>query len=418
MKKLYMVLMTLLSCSVNPIWGQVLHVGDTLPNVIVENIHGYNNQNRLHFSEFKGKLIILDFWDTWCNSCIILLTHLDSLQKQFPNKVRIIAVTDQSHDLITNFLTKNKIAGQLSLTFITDDTLLKQWFPHQVVPHEVWVSPTGTVQSITPAQEVTEEHIRKMLQKHQLEMLQKEDHPYREPLFSADYLPKNKLLHYAILLKGYLPGTNKSYLHSNIGQLISYGTINRPLLDLYMDVARHYIRHFSRRRVLFEIKDPSPIDYTRNYYKDFAWVKKNLYSYEIVLPKKDEDSLFAYMFQDLNRYSNYHGRFETREQPCLILKANPEKKITAYPGSQTELPSSDTSNLYGFTAETVIPWLMSLKYLKLPIIQETGYSDKLFIDSWHKPSDRTALNKMLANYGLVLTEGHRPLPMLIISDKK
>jgi len=397
--------------------NQGLMPGDTVPDATLTHlIHGQGPAIRL--SDLRGKLVIVDFWATWCSSCIVLLHHIDSLQKQFPDKLKILAVTTQDHDLITDFLVKNRIARQLSLTFVTDDTLLSRWFPHQTLPHEVWISPEGTVESITPAQEVTEAHILDIWQKRQPDMLQKKDYPYREPLFSADYLPKNNLRQYSILLKGYLPGTNKAYLHSTFGQVTLYGIVNRPLLDFYMDAARHFIPHFSRVRVIFETADSSSIDYSNNSYKNFSWVKQNLYTYEIVLPTKEKDSLFAYMLQDLNRYTNYRGKIETRDRPCLILKGIPGKEITPHPVSQMQASSSDSSKLYGFTAETVISWLMGLKYLQLPIVQETGYSGKLFIDPRHKPSSRAALQEMLATHGLILIEDHRPLPMLIISDKK
>jgi thiol-disulfide isomerase/thioredoxin len=410
------ILMASLSADAQPRFtNQGLLPGNTLPEAtFTYTIHAQTPVVRL--SNFKGKLLILDFWATWCGSCIAAFPRLDSLQKQFADRIQILCITDEDYSHIKDFLAKNKIASQVSLPFITNDSLLAQWFPHQSVPHEVWISPEGKILSMTDAGEITAGHIQKVLQGKSANLLQKTDRPDREPLLSADYLPKENLLHYSILLKGYMPGIPNTYRYSTFGQVVVTGIVNRPLLDLYRQVARHYIPHFSRKRILIQVADSSQLDYPHGY--SYTWEKEHVYSYEIILPKKEKDSLYAYMLEDLNRYSGYHGSIETKEQRCLILKAIPGKKITSRAIPQIQTDPSDTSNLYGFTAETVISWLMGLKYLKLPIVEETGYSGKLFIDSKHKPSTKVALNKVLARHGLFLTNGRRPIPVLIISDKK
>jgi thiol-disulfide isomerase/thioredoxin len=36
---------------------------------------------------FNGKLMILDFWATWCGACISKFPKLDSLQKKYADKL-------------------------------------------------------------------------------------------------------------------------------------------------------------------------------------------------------------------------------------------------------------------------------------------------------------------------------------------
>ncbi|MBE9603202.1 TlpA disulfide reductase family protein, partial [Pedobacter sp. MC2016-24] len=45
------------------------------------------------FSDFRGKLVILDFWNTHCSPCVKELPGMDSLQKEFGRKIAIIPVT-------------------------------------------------------------------------------------------------------------------------------------------------------------------------------------------------------------------------------------------------------------------------------------------------------------------------------------
>ena len=46
-----------------------LTIGDKVPDVEFENVINYSDK-KVRLSDFKGKLMILDFWATWCTSCI------------------------------------------------------------------------------------------------------------------------------------------------------------------------------------------------------------------------------------------------------------------------------------------------------------------------------------------------------------
>jgi len=44
------------------------------------------------FSEFKGKVLILDFYATWCEPCRDSIPHLVGLQQRYENEVRVVGL--------------------------------------------------------------------------------------------------------------------------------------------------------------------------------------------------------------------------------------------------------------------------------------------------------------------------------------
>ena len=60
----------------------------------LENIEFYNSKNKLFdLSEFNGKIVILNFWATWCIPCREEMPSLNSLQKKYnSNKLKIITI--------------------------------------------------------------------------------------------------------------------------------------------------------------------------------------------------------------------------------------------------------------------------------------------------------------------------------------
>src|SRR5690606_32513427 len=74
-----------------------LKIGDTIPgalwNLPLQMVKaGQEGSTTVMLKDYKGKLIIIDFWATWCTPCVAMIPKVDSLQQAFAPQVQFISV--------------------------------------------------------------------------------------------------------------------------------------------------------------------------------------------------------------------------------------------------------------------------------------------------------------------------------------
>jgi len=159
-----------------------LSIGDTVPDITITNVYNYP-ASTIHLSDLKDKLVILDFWATWCGSCIHGFPKMDSLQKKFSNKLQIILVNNNggngnNEEKVKTFFSKIelKTKGAFVLPSTTRQSpLLLQLFPHTFIPHYVWIGPGEKVLAITSSTEVTAENIEAVINRRRITLPVKVD---------------------------------------------------------------------------------------------------------------------------------------------------------------------------------------------------------------------------------------------------
>ena len=88
-----------------------LKVGDTLPDLASFQLEG-----KLP-ADLKGKIVLVDFWASWCLPCAESFPALDELQKKYGDKLVVLAVNvDEKEANMKKFLTKHPV----SFTIVRD----------------------------------------------------------------------------------------------------------------------------------------------------------------------------------------------------------------------------------------------------------------------------------------------------------
>jgi cytochrome c biogenesis protein CcmG/thiol:disulfide interchange protein DsbE len=63
----------------------------------------------VHLANYRGKVVLLNFWATWCQPCVAELPSLIQLHHDMPNLVVVGISIDEDPDAYTRFLTRHRV---------------------------------------------------------------------------------------------------------------------------------------------------------------------------------------------------------------------------------------------------------------------------------------------------------------------
>lgn len=413
---------------------QKLKIGSKVPDIEFNQVYNYSSSS-LKFSDFKGKWVILDFWSIRCVSCIKNFPKMDSLQKIFKDKIQIILVSEQSFDTSVKFIQKLKIKKP-DLPIIASNAGLSKYFPHEGVPHLVWIDEEGKFYSATSWSNATITNIKKLIEgKHiafKQQIASKKIDSSRPLIAFADSIAFNRLLGYSYML----PGKEQFSQTAGIQKIKGSKYENRifltraPILNLYraaFNEGNRYCFDYENALVL-EVKDSSKFVRPKDESLNDNWEEENLYSYDLLVPASKAKQLYSIMQQDLARYFNIEASIEKRRVPCLVLtRTITEDKIAtkggkAYMGANLSDTIWRIRNIPFNSFVAMLNRIFGGRHLSTPLIDKTGYQGNIDI-SWSKdildkftPLNIESLRKALNDYGLDLNIEEAETDILVLRE--
>src|SRR5690606_28017178 len=88
-----------------------IDIGQQVPDVKIEPIYDAPFTSASLQELSKEKLVIIDFWATWCAPCVHAFPKLDSLAKEFEDQVQFILTTSQDKKVVDDFFNHRKEKG-------------------------------------------------------------------------------------------------------------------------------------------------------------------------------------------------------------------------------------------------------------------------------------------------------------------
>jgi peroxiredoxin len=107
------------------------------PNFAFPTAHG-----PVSLSDLRGKVVIIDFWATWCHVCTAELGDFVRARETFGNQVAVVTISDESPDVAASYLRGSNIA--LPLVEDLEGTLF-QIYSVSAIPVTLVLAPSGAV---------------------------------------------------------------------------------------------------------------------------------------------------------------------------------------------------------------------------------------------------------------------------------
>ncbi|SMD44797.1 Thioredoxin-like [Aquiflexum balticum DSM 16537] len=410
-----------------------LSVGDKFDYPVLEHAL-YSESGRLDLAKYRGKLVILDFWATWCAGCVASFPKNNELLKTYKDRLALVAVTYEPKEKIVPYLEKLKAkkGWELSMDFVAANSSLAEIFPHQSLPHYVWIAPDGKVAAITVGSSVNGENIDKLLAEGDISLKVKQDNNLRlnkAELFLTrnEQYGKKPILHQSALTS-FIDRLSTEYVleepsEAGIGRIL---TVNQSLATLCLTAFGEgdNKKYFGGSRLILDVREPELIipgpHHSGELYEE--WLKSNAYCYELLYPQQHEPARYTYMQEDLKRFfPQYIFEVETREMEVWkIILTDPKGGFEA---------KSDQALRFEFTGQGGIIQNIMLNglvgYLNMyfmhdsayPVVDATGISVPVTLELDANMTDPDEVAASLRTYGLDMVRSRMPIEVLVIRDK-
>jgi thiol-disulfide isomerase/thioredoxin len=364
-------------------------------------------------------------WSTTCTACIGAFSKMQSLQEEFKGKVQILLVNPHvskydTEDKIMSVLEKLKARTGFcpSLPIPIHDSILNSYFPHQSVPHVVWIDAAGTVTAITGSLDVTNENINSILQKQDINMPVKNDWAFNteKPLLIDENGGADNDFVFRSLFTKYKGGIGfKSGVRlNNNKEVVGVYMLNKSLRQYIDEAYSDVINGINYNRFVFEVKDPTRFSESFN--------RENIYCYDLTVAPTamQKFDVSAFLKEDLKRAFNISVQKSTRKLKCIAITATDKIKrhFSKYDVRQVDLSvSSIRKYMHHVSIEEAIKYID--RFDAPLVLDDTGITGNIDINFPENInlSNRLDILSFLRKIGFHVKEEERELSVIIITDK-
>jgi uncharacterized protein (TIGR03435 family) len=371
-----------------PAYAAAPRVGDPAPPIQLAKLLQAPEGASVSWDSLRGKVVILDFWGSWCLPCRPGMEHLNGLMGKLAGRpVQVVAIANEREEPVTRFLRRTAVP-RLWIGLDADQATFGAYLP-PFLTTTVVVDPAGRIAGITKAEAVTVQVVEDLLagKTVQLPPVENVEEAVATPAGAPAASGPTDLFK-AVFRPAATTGEGTTQYDST-GRWISLTLPPQDLIGTAFDVPP--------ARLVFEATLP--------------W---KLFEAEVRVPEGSEALLKPTLQQMILASLKLTAERERREAEVLVLKA--------VPGPSALQPSRSVEGRVTRRGTTVDSKGGGIDFIvrtiggttTMPVIDETGLTGgyDYFLD-WD-PEDPASLDRGLAKLGLKLVRERRPVEMLII----
>ncbi len=439
MKTKTIVTLALLICATITGFGQQtpavkrLKIGDPVPGYTLSKLLNYPEQT-LKLNDFKGKILILDYWNTACVSCIESWPKLLKLQEEYKDKIQIVLVNSlQDEKVILPLLKKweKNFSRKMTLPIAYGEKMVDSLFPHAAVPHVAWIDQNVAVKYITSGSYLNAETIQHVLDGKSMQIYEKtdsyiEDINYSKPLFVDGNGGTSDNIIYSTVISKFVPGITGTAMYYS-KKAYSVGVLtNASLVRMFRELYGKGIDKFGSQqllpyaRVVLKTADTASIVSYLN--KIFRY--ENLFNIQVTVQKEiSKEKIKRKMITDLELYFQVKTAWTKQKTPCLVVSRS-SSPITTYRDGARALTYRDSKiTVNKVTLQELINQFLSnissWYEFPYPVVDETNYGGELGNISFETDLGNYRLvGRELEKHGLKFSIEEREVDVLVVTDDK
>ena len=380
MRLLFLSVLTLVTLTAFAEPSQVpLKPHDPAPAITVEELLQAPSGAQVDLQALKGKVVVLEFWATWCGPCVSAIPHLNELVSDFKDKpVQFLFLTDEERWRVERFLKIRPITGWIGLN---PGRSIFERYGVEALPRTIVIDRQGSIAALVGPSDLTENLIENVIDGKQI-----------APSLNGNTVkPKDAALQPTVeaLVRSAKPGNT---MRKTPNAITANGARLRDIVS--------YVYGVSPARTIVE----SPLaDAT--------------YDVSFVVPPGKQNSLSEIAGKALEIAFGLQVKREIQEQNVLVLSA-PHGTAGLRPSADHEEHAimSDDGQVASKSVELKRFCDVLEGSLKQPVLDETGI-DGLFDVSlyWDAKNPETVKDALHDQLGLELRPERRSIEVLVVS---
>lgn len=341
----------------------------------------------INSEQLRGKVVILEFWATWCAPCIAQIPHLNELSEAFEHEpVRFISITDENEMKVKRFLQKRMMNSWIGLDH--DRSMFKA-YQIRFLPTTVLIDTEGRVAAVTNPASINRETISNLLTMKTTVKPKSE----KKTVTSVPSETKQEPTLFEIIIKPTKEREAMYALNKSAGYFDAYAVPLRTAIGLAYNI--------SPTRII------AP-DTLLN-----QWIQVS-----VKLPK-EHANLFEPLFQDaLKAAFRFKARREIREIEAFVLSAPFGVTKGLYPSGEGTSHLSTDDGLIVATNWKIDALALNLEdVLNRPVFNETNLTGKYDWDlEFDKDNPDSVIEAVKEQLGLELKPVKKELEVLIVNQ--
>ena len=120
--------------------------GESAPDFTLRDING----SEVSLSSYRGKVVLVNFWATWCGPCKLEMPHLDKMDRELEAKgFEVISISTDDARAASKVKPLIKRGGYgFTVLLDKDTTVVSQYNPAKTLPYNVLIDRSGKIHQV------------------------------------------------------------------------------------------------------------------------------------------------------------------------------------------------------------------------------------------------------------------------------